>query len=45
MKSVRVWTFSGPNAGKYRPEKLQIARFLHSTRKTEFESLQRALGT
>ena len=31
MKSIRIWIFSGPyfpsfgpNAGKYRPEKLQI---------------------
>ena len=24
MQSVRIWSFFGPNAGKYGPEKLQI---------------------
>ena len=24
VKSIRIWSFSGPNAGKYGPEKLQI---------------------
>ena len=24
VKSVRIWSFSGPNAGKYGPEKLRL---------------------